>query len=281
MPDQSVQRRLQGAVRRRFMPHRHSALLGAIVAAFATRPLIGNNRVTLIVFSLLILALLILGLYIIQVDELIGEEKKLLAERKRRQIIGSVLASVATAERLAMFVTTNRELEIVGSISWLLFFAFITWHELRAVLRQREVTSETICMSISVYLLMGLTWGFLYSLIYQLEPNAFSFPSSDVLTAGAPVAKREPVFMVLIYFSLVTLTTIGYGDISPLTMKARYAAIAEGVTGQFYLAILVARLVAMQMSRPMSQQTGDAARQGSGQGSAPAVEPAKPPEQSG
>ena len=257
MSDQSVLRRLQGAVRRRFMPHRHSALLGAIVAAFAARPLIGNNKGTLIVFSLLIMVLLILSLYIIQVDELIGEERKLLAERKRRQAIGWVLASLATAERLAMFFSTNRELGIVGSMTWLLFFVFITWHELRAVLRQREVTSETICMSISVYLLMGLTWGFLYSLIYQLEPNAFSFPSSDVLTAGVPTAKREPVFMVLIYFSLVTLTTIGYGDISPLTMRARYAAVAEGVTGQFYLAILVARLVGMQMSRSMSQQTSN------------------------
>jgi len=255
--EKSALTRLQGAARRRFMPHRHSALLGAIIAAFATRPLIGNNKVTLIVFSLLIVILLILGLYIIQVDELIGEEKKLRSERKRRQIIGWILASVAAVERIAMFFSTNPDLGIAGSMSWLLFFAFITWHELRAVLRQREVTSETICMSISVYLLMGLTWGFLYSLIYQLQPHAFSFPSSDVLTTGLPTEKREPVFMVLIYFSLVTLTTIGYGDISPVTMKARYAAIAEGVTGQFYLAILVARLVGMQMSRSTSQQTSN------------------------
>ena len=280
MSDESTLRRLQGIVRRRFMPHRHSALLGAIVAAFAARPLIGNNKATLIVFSLLIVVLLILGLYIIQVDELIGEERKLRAERKRRQIIGWILASVAAAERLAMFFSANREIGIVGSISWLLFFAFMTWHELRAVLRQREVTSETICMSISVYLLMGLTWGLLYSLIYQLQPHAFSFPSSDVLTTGLPTEKREPVFMVLTYFSLVTLTTIGYGDISPLTMKARYAAVAEGVTGQFYLAILVARLVGMQMSRSMNQPTGKPP-QGSGQDFAPGPDAANPPEGSG
>ena len=281
MPEDSALRRLQSALRRRFMPHRHSALLAAIIAAFAARPLIGNNRATLIVFSLLIVILMILGLYIIQVDELIGEERKLMAERRRRNIIGWILALVAAAERLVTFFSANRALGIVGAITWLLFFAFITWHELRAVLRQREVTSETICMSISVYLLMGLVWGFLYSLIYQLEPHAFSFPSSDVLTTGMPTEKREPVFMVLIYFSLVTLTTIGYGDISPLTMKARYAAIAEGVTGQFYLAILVARLVGMQMSRSMSQPTGDAPPQASGEGAASALECGKPPEQSG
>jgi voltage-gated potassium channel len=271
---------LRGAIRRHFMPHRHSALLAAIIAAFATRPLIGNNRATLIIFSLMILALLVLGLYTIQVDELVGEERKLVAERRRRNIIGWILAAAATAERLTMFFSSNHQLGIIGSGSWLLFFAFITWHELRAVLRQREVTSETICMSISVYLLIGLTWAFLYTLIYQIEPHAFSFPGTDVVTANVPTEKQESVVLVLVYFSLVTLTTIGYGDISPLTMKARYAAIAEGVTGQFYLAILVARLVGMQMSRSMSQQTGNPPQR-SGQDSAPGPDAANPPEESG
>jgi hypothetical protein len=280
MSRQSVLDRLREAIRRHLMPRRHSALLVAIISAFATRPLIGNNRAALSVFSLMILAILIVGLYTIQVDELIGEERKLIAERRRRRIIGWVLATVATAERLSMFLSPRPQLGIIGSLSWLLFFGFITWQELRAVLRQREITGETISMSISVYLLMGLTWGFLYSLIYQLEPHAFSFPGADILTVGVPTEKQESVFIVLIYFSLVTLTTIGYGDISPLTMKARYAAIAEGVTGQFFLAILVARLVGMQMSKSMTQQTGNPP-QGPGQGSAPGPDTASPPEKSG
>ena len=279
MSDQSMLSRLRGAIRRHLMPHRHRALLIAIIAAFAARPLIGNNRATLVIFSLFAITILLLGLYTIQVDELVGEARKLVAERRRRRVIGWMLAAVATAERLAMFFSSSSELGMAGLVSWLLFLAFITWHELRAVLRQREVTSETICMSISVYLLMGLTWGFLYSLIYQLEPHSFSFPATDVLTAGIPNQKQEPVFLVLIYFSLITLTTIGYGDISPLTMKARYAALAEGVTGQFYLAILVARLVGMQMTRSMNQPTGNPP-QGSGQDSA-LPDAAKPPESSG
>lgn len=258
--------RLREAMRRHFMPRRHSALLAAIVLAFAARPLIGDNTMALTVFSIVIMAVLVLGLYTIQVDELVGEQRKLLAERRRRSVIGWVLALVAVAERLSMFFSSNHQLGVFGSISWLLFFAFITWNELRAVLKQREVTSETISLSISVYLLMGLTWGFLYILIYQLQPHAFSFPSTDVLTSGFPTEKKQPVFPVLIYFSLTTLTTIGYGDITPLTIKARYVAIAEGVAGQFYLAILVARLVGMQMSRSMSQQTGSSS-QGSGKDS--------------
>jgi voltage-gated potassium channel len=245
--------RLRKAIRLHFMPRRHSALLVAIVLLFAARPLLGDNTMALIVFSIFLMAVLVLGLYTIQVDELVGEQRKLLAERKRRSIIGWSLALVAMAERLSQFFSSNHEIGVFGSISWLLFLAFITWNELRAVLRQREVTSETISMSISVYLLMGLTWGLLYALIYQLQPHAFSFPGTDVLTSGLPTEKKESAFMVLIYFSLTTLTTIGYGDITPLTLKARYAAVAEGITGQFYLAILVARLVGMQMSQSASR----------------------------
>ena len=58
---------------------------------------------------------------------------------------------------------------------------------------------------------------------------------------------------ILGYFSLITLSTVGYGDITPLTLQARFAAAAEGITGQFYLAILVARLVGMQMSQGSNQ----------------------------
>ena len=68
------------------MPRRHSALLVAIVLLFAVRPLLGDNTMALIAFSIVLMAVLILGLYTIQVDELVGEHRKLLAERKRRSI---------------------------------------------------------------------------------------------------------------------------------------------------------------------------------------------------
>jgi len=79
--------------------------------------------------------------------------------------------------------------------------------------------------------------------LYYLQPNAFSFVSSP--TSSAP--SMSQIFPVMIYFSLTTISTIGFGDITPLTLQARYAAVAEGITGQFYLAILVARLVGLYM----------------------------------
>lgn len=243
---------LRNTIRHHLNPHRHSALLIAIVVAFLIRPVIGNTGAGPVLFSFAIVAILLIGLYTTTVDELQGERARLLAQRRRRSRLAIVMAAVAITERIAVLVEPSVQLAVIGSGCWLIFFAFITWGELRALLRQREVTGETISMSISVYLLMGFTWGLLYGLIYQLQPHAFSFPADE--HAGPRVMSQQAsIFPVFVYFSLTTLTTIGYGDITPLTLKARYAAVAEGVTGQFYLAILVARLVAMQMNRATEQ----------------------------
>jgi len=242
------------------MPRRHSALLALIVAAFAIRPLLGDSGAALLLYNIVIVAILLVGLYSIQVSELVGEQEKLMAERSRRSVVGWTLGLAAVAARLATLVTPNHRIDVVGSICWLFFFAFITWHELRAVLRQQEITGETIAMSISVYLLLAFTWGLLYVLIFELQTSAFSFPATEAVSK-LPSNQQSGTFPALIYFSLTTLTTIGYGDITPLSLKARYAAVAEGVIGQFYMAILVARLVGMQMmSKPVVDQTGDRAR---------------------
>jgi voltage-gated potassium channel len=152
----------------------------------------------------------------------------------------------AITTRLIAGFVPSPSLYLGQSSLWLLLFAFITWNELRAVLRQRDITRETISMAVSVYLLFGLTYGLFYIFLRDLQPGAFN------LGGTAPLSEQQSI-PVLIYFSLTTLSTIGYGDITPLTLQARYAAVAEGITGQFYLAILVARLVGIQMSQSVSQ----------------------------
>ena len=234
------------AVRLYLLPRRHSALLIALVTTFAVRPLIGENDFSRNVFGVAVVLLLVMALYTVQIDDLIGEKEALLAQRKRRMIIGWLLALIATVERLASPFFPNPVLLLAGTLSFLLFFSYITWALLRSLLRHREVTGQTIAMSVTVYLLLGISWGFLYALLFQRNPHAFNF--------GAPAGStsEEPDFAVLIYFSLTTLATVGYGDITPATLQARYASVAEGIAGQFYLAILVARLVGMHMSRSIS-----------------------------
>jgi hypothetical protein len=244
----AAQQRLSGAIIRYFSQHRHAALLALILSALEVRPLIGENATSHALFSLALVMLLLFALYTIQVDELAGERTALLAEKKRRSVVGWALASIAILERMASIFAPSFTTDLVGSICWFSFAAFITWTELRAVLRQKEVTGETICMSISVYLLIGLSWGLVYVFIYQLQPNAFYFPNPATQRSGSVSDVQTSTYVKLIYFSFATLTTMGYGDILPVTLQARYAAIAEAMMGIFYMAILVARLVAMQMN---------------------------------
>jgi hypothetical protein len=262
-------KQMRGAVRGKLAPRRHTALLVAIVAAFAVRPLIGDNGVAPVVFSVAMLILVFTALYNIQIDELVGEREKLLHERRRWLLVGWALGLLAIVERVIVFIAPTKPVIVVGLTCWLLLLAFITWQELRAVMRQRRVTGQTISMAISVYLLLGITWGVMYILLYQLQPGAFSFGGAPTPPAVA-ASNEQAVFPVLMYFSLVTLATVGYGNIAPVSLQARYLSVAEGITGQFYLAILVARLVAMQMSQSAAPQGSDSADRSETERSSPA-----------
>lgn len=135
------------------------------------------------------------------------------------------------------------------------FFWLISIRLLHDVFRTQEVTADTIAGSACVFLLIGISFSFLYALVAYVEPNAF--PSITELArenisgteAGNIPAVVDYGFSSFLYFSFVTLTTLGYGDITPMTPMARNVSIIEAVIGQFYLAVLVARLVALHLRR--------------------------------
>jgi amino acid transporter len=243
--DRSLLERARARFHDGFASHRHSALLASIVVAIAVRPLIGDTAAGAAAFSVAAVLLLLVALYNINVDELVGERGRLLIQARRRLRLGWVLAAAAALERVFVIFVHTRMFNLVGSICWLLFLLFVTLSQLRSVLKQREVTGETISMAVSIYLLLGFTWTFLYAVIFHLNPDSFG---GLALAKSSYAVAVQHLLPVLGYFSLTTLSTIGFGDITPLTLQARYAAVAEGITGQFYMAILVARLVGLQMS---------------------------------
>src|SRR5262249_943088 len=110
---------------------------------------------------------------------------------------------------------------------------------LRFILRTPRVTSETLCAALATYLMMGLLWSFAYTLVGLIIPEAFRF-------AGNPDAGRSMHGFESLYFSFTTLSTVGYGDIIPVANVARMLAMLEAVSGMFYVAVLIARLVALQ-----------------------------------
>jgi hypothetical protein len=118
----------------------------------------------------------------------------------------------------------------MGLLSLLLLLAVV----LGQTLRRGPVTFHRIQGAVAAYLLLGVIWAHAYSLIALLGPGAFSGP-----------VRPEDGPRAWLYFSFVTLTTVGYGDVLPVHPAARSLAVLEAVVGPLYLAILIARLVSL------------------------------------
>jgi hypothetical protein len=133
---------------------------------------------------------------------------------------------------------------LIGEGLGALFFAFIAVIVLAAVLRDRTVTGDTISGAMCVYFLMGTMWAFLFMLVEAVHPGSFRLGEGETIAAD-PAHLRPVPLSLFLYFSLVTLSTVGFGDIVPLSGPARGLATLEGIIGQFYMAVLVARLVGL------------------------------------
>ena len=112
---------------------------------------------------------------------------------------------------------------------------------LAQVFREGPITSQRVQGAVAVYLLLGLAWAFAYQAIALRWPHAFAPAATADTNPGENLASR---FM---YFSFVTLTTVGYGDITAVHPVARSLATAEALVGQLFPAILLARLVSMEL----------------------------------
>src|SRR3954451_5097682 len=131
------------------------------------------------------------------------------------------------------------EVFLIGAI---LLTAFVIYHLLMFVLRAPAVDTEVLCASLSAYLLLGLLWTFAYWLVAESIPDAFA------VNAASGAASSMKGFNGL-YFSFITLCTVGYGDITPVASVAKMLAAMEAMTGLLYVAVLIARLVSLKVPR--------------------------------
>ncbi|MHC4107785.1 MAG: potassium channel family protein, partial [Planctomycetota bacterium] len=136
------------------------------------------------------------------------------------------------------------------------FLAYAVAAILRVVFTDQRVTYNTIAASLCVYLLLGVLWAAVYSVLELIEPDSFSLPAVDV--GLSPSADSPDEFSRhALYYSLVTMTTLGYGDIAPQTPPARMFAAVQAVMGQIYLAVLVARLVGLHIVHAQEKDRDD------------------------
>jgi len=112
----------------------------------------------------------------------------------------------------------------------LLVFTFAT-----QIIRFKTITINTIIATLCLYLVIGLFWGALYALLYEFDSGSYSGALLDNIEGNK--------FNLFIYFSIVTLTTLGYGDITPQTLEASSLCQLEAIVGQFFTAVVIAWLV--------------------------------------
>jgi len=133
----------------------------------------------------------------------------------------------------------NEEFLIVETILKLLFHLIMLFFIIGYIFRTRHVSRDTISAALIGYILLALVWTNLYLLLELLSPNSFNIEHAEIIANPA----------VFIYFSFVTMTTLGYGDVTPITSQAGNLAILEALIGQMYMAVLIARLVGLQAAQ--------------------------------
>jgi voltage-gated potassium channel Kch len=129
---------------------------------------------------------------------------------------------------------------IVADIAYVIFLAVFLRYLMQYLFNEKKVSDESIKGGICIYLLLGVTWGIIYRILHFFDPAAF-------LSQGQIVPN-------LFYFSYVTLTTVGYGDIVPATRFAQTLAFMEAVTGQMFIAIFIARLMGLHIAHVVSRK---------------------------
>jgi voltage-gated potassium channel len=239
--------------------HRHTAFLAVLAATYLARPVFGDSPTVQLAFSLLLVGILMIALLTVEADATAEAGADRTVERRGWRRAAWLLAGIVIAERVESLVSPTRVLLTAGTISYLAFFLFVAASHFRTMLRAKRVTGETISMSISTYLLIALAWSMVFQLMLTADPSAF-----DMGTLGKDVPPGHGSFVLFVSYSLGALSTNVVGDIAPVSLLARYATVVEGLIGQFYLAILVARLVGMQMANPPAEELP---RRGTGEAS--------------
>jgi hypothetical protein len=210
--------------------HRTFGLLGTVVIIFVVMPLVrtGSPAASLL-GGLLFCAVILWGFWTI-------------SEYRRQRIVGAVLMAPALVFTVLHHIPPRHEgLEIAWQILISLALGFLIVMLWRRLFRTERVTADTLSTAVSGYFLLGILWAVLYSLIHQFDAAAFEGVQEEA-AAGS-----------FFYFSFVTLTTLGYGDITPVTDAARTAAVLEAVLGLLYMAITIARLVGLHIAAAPSE----------------------------
>ncbi|MCL1065278.1 ion channel [Shewanella olleyana] len=205
-----------------------SYLLGSLVLVLLSAALVEqffeSGQMLIVATTVMSLSISVIGL---------GQNKRWI-----RSSFGLMFTTLVLASIGSVFELLN--LDIIALLTIISFLIVATSRASKQVLFSGKISSNQIVGSICIFLLLGLIWAFTYLLLIEIFGAAFN---------GIEAQKWTDNFSTVIYYSYITLTTVGYGEISPNMPIARFFAFSEAICGQFYMAIIVASLVGAKMSQ--------------------------------
>jgi hypothetical protein len=213
----------------------YTTLLITLLAAFCAYPLLGPFPWGRMAVSLVLLSVMASALFAIW---------------KHHSIfwIGLILGGGTLVAMVLTFVFDLPDARLVLVGLEFIFLGLLAISIFLDVMRAERVTMDTVFGACCVYLMLGLTWTGIYEMIEILQPGSFDFgPLAGPSENLAEVATTSK----LSYFSFITMTTVGYGDVTPVAPAAQAFAALQGLVGQLYMAIVIARFVAMELSERM------------------------------
>ncbi len=212
-------------------PYRFTYLLISELLVVLAFPFTSGSGMQAHVFRMVAILLICTGLYTI-----LG--------RGRLTVVAFLLGVPPILIHLANLAGYLQSWSLLAMALGALYLGFMSVIFVRAVVVAPTVTVDTLAGAVSAYMLIGITYGLLYACIEQLSPGSFR----ETVTPPRPIHPPD-----LIFFSFVSLTTVGYGDIVPWQGPARSLAILESITGVMYPAVLVARLIGLHSSATKHQ----------------------------
>ncbi len=208
---------------------RHGVLFASLVLLLVALPVAESLAGATPSFRLLLSLVLIAAIYV----------------NSRQRWVFLAAAAVGTAAivtpAVAIFLD-SAALTLAGDALGLALLGFTTLVMTASLIQTARVSRDTIIGGICVYLLIGLCFAMTFILIAEVDPAAFAAESGPIIVDSRAPQSDSPK---LLYFSFVTLTTLGYGDIAPASELTQMLADSEALIGQLYLTIFLARLVAL------------------------------------
>ena len=213
---------------------RYGALLVSLLLLALIVPLFQQTRLGSLAMDTVSTAILATGIWV--------------ASRARRDLAILVVLALLMMSRWLPFLDEPLAV-LCSSVVGVVFFAYVAAMILADLASATEVSLDTIGGAACGYVMIGITWGSLYFVIELLHRGSFNLPPIGTSSHGT----LQSDFLQLIYYSYATLTSVGYGDISARTILARNLSVVEAMVGQFYIAVLVARLVSLMITQRQSK----------------------------